>query len=112
MKKILKPKQNEEATYFSDFTGKPLGEWDSVNVKISCGYGSKHDGAEVTFHLDDTDLLELINFLKTKTSEDFKNKIKNDLRKLDKDYEDNIQTRDWQSCDYVLDNIDLLKMFV
>jgi hypothetical protein len=112
MKKIIKPEQREEATYFSDFTGKPLGEWDSVNIKISCGYGSKHDGAEVTFHLDDEDLLELMKFLKAKASEDFKNTIKNNLRKLDKDYEDNLQSRDWQSCEYVLHDIDLLKLIL
>jgi hypothetical protein len=112
VKKIIKPEQREEAVFYSDFTGKPLGEWDSVNVKISCSYSSKYDGAGITLHLDDEDLLELIKFLKTKTSEDFKNEIKNNLKKLDKDYEDNVQSRDWQSCDYVLDNIDLLRMFV
>jgi methionyl-tRNA synthetase len=41
-----------------------------------------------------------------------KNPSGNDLKKLDKDYEDNVQSRDWQSCDYVLDNIDLLKLLV
>jgi hypothetical protein len=112
MKKILKPKQNEEAIYFSDFTGKPLGEWDSVNVKISCSYSSKYDGAEVTFHLDNDDLLELMKFLKTKVSGDFKNQIKNSMKKLDKDHEDCFQARDWQNAEYVQNNIDLLKLLL
>jgi hypothetical protein len=112
MKKITKPQQNEEATYFSDFTGKLLGEYDSVNVNISCSYGSEYDGSKITFHLDNNDLLELMKFLKTKVSEDYKKEIKNKLKKLDKDYEDNLQFRDWQSCDYVLNNRELLKLLL
>jgi len=112
MKKIIKPKQNEESIYFSDFTGKPLGEYDSVTLKIDCGYGSIYDGADVTLHLDDNDLSQLIKFLKTKVSEDFKNQVRSTKKKLEKDYDNNAQCRDWQSCDYLHNSIGLLKELV
>ena len=114
MKKIIKPQQNEEAIYFSDFTGKPLGNmgYEPVGIKITCNYDSKFDGSEVTLHLDDDDLLQLIGFLKTKVSGDFKNQIKNSMKKLDKDHEDCFQARDWQSVEYVQNNIDLLKLLI
>jgi hypothetical protein len=114
MKKILKPEQREEALFYSDFTGKPLGNmgYEPVSVKITCNYGSKFDGSEVSFHLDDEDLLELIGFLKTKVSEDFKNEIKNSMKKLDKDHEDCFQARDWQSVEYIQNNMDLLKLLL
>jgi hypothetical protein len=56
-----------------------------VGVKITCSYDSKFDGFEVTLHLDDDDLLQLLDFLKTKVSEDSRNKIKNSIKKLDND---------------------------
>jgi hypothetical protein len=114
MKKILKPEQREEALFYSDFTGKPLGNmgYEPVGVKITCNYGSKFDGSEVTLHLDDEDLLELIGFLKTKASEDFKTYIKNDLKKLDKNYVENFQCRDWQSLEYIDNNMSLLRLLL
>jgi hypothetical protein len=107
MKKIIKPKQNEEATYFSDFTGKPLGEFGPITLKIDCGYGSRFDGGGVTFHLDDNDILELMKFLKTKVSEDFKNQIKNHKKKLEKDYDEAFQFREWDSTEYLNNSIGL-----
>jgi hypothetical protein len=114
MKKILKPEQREEALFYSDFTGKPLGNmgYETIGFKVTCNYGSKFDGSEITLHLDDEDLLELIEFLKTKLSEDFKNQIKNSMKKLDKDHEDCFQARDWQSVEYIQNNMDLLKLLV
>jgi len=109
MKKIIKPKQNEEATYFSDFTGKPLGEFESVTLKIDCNYGSKFDGGSVIFHLNDEDILELMKFLRTKVSEDFKDNIKNHKKKLEKDCDDACQFRDWDSTEYLHNSIDLLE---
>ena len=107
MKKIIKPKQNEEATYFSDFTGKPLGQIESATIKIECNYGSKFDGGSIVLHLEDDDILELMKFLKTKVSEDFKNQIKNYKKKLEKDYNDAFQFREWDSSDYLHNSIDL-----
>lgn len=109
MKKITKPSQREEALFFSDFSGKPLGEAEPITLKIECSYGSKYDGSQVTLHLCDEDLKKVLNFLKENVSEDFKDQTKQTIEKLDENFEDAIQFRDWSSCEYTLGNIELLK---
>ncbi len=72
MKKILKPSELEEAVYYSDFSGKILNEQPPIEISIDFNYGSKYDGCKLELHLDDEDFDQLLNFLKTKLSEDFK----------------------------------------
>ena len=49
MKKITKPKQKEEAVYYSDFSGKCFGEYaPPVRLKLEFGYGSIYDGSRFT----------------------------------------------------------------
>jgi len=100
MKKIIKPAEREESVFYSDFSGKNLGEGDSpVDVKIICGYGSKYDGCDVTLHLDDCDLNKLLTSIKQLISEDYKAEVRKKLEKYEKDFEDSMQMRDWGSCD-------------
>jgi hypothetical protein len=48
MKKITKPAEKEEFVYYSDFSGKHMGDICSpVEVKIDFNYGSKRDGANL-----------------------------------------------------------------
>lgn len=79
MKKIIKPCQKEECTYFSDFTGRPLGQTcPPVELQISFNYGSKNDGANIVLDMDDNDAELLIDFLKNKALKNcdkFKNLI-------------------------------------
>jgi hypothetical protein len=79
MKKIIKPLEEEECIYFSDFSGKPLGDlYPPVELKISFNYGSKNDGCEINLDLDDNDIELVLNFLKKNISKDcekFKNLI-------------------------------------
>jgi hypothetical protein len=72
MKKILKPSEHEEAVYYSDFSGKFLNETSPIEIVIDFNYGSKYDGCKLELHLDDEDFDQLLSFLKTKLSEDFK----------------------------------------
>jgi len=110
MKKVTKPAERGEAVYYSDFSGKNLGEFDApVELKISCGYGSKYDQADITFHLDDNDLEKLTLILRDCISEDFKNEINKKINKYDKYYEDSMQMRDWDSCDKALNNLCLFR---
>lgn len=106
MKKIIKPAEREESVFYSDFSGKNLGEFDSpVDVKIICGYGSKYDGCDITLHLDDNDLQKLLTSIKTLISDDYKAEIKKKLEKYEKDFEDSMQMRDWSSCDLLSNNL-------
>jgi hypothetical protein len=72
MKKILKPKEAEDAIYYSDFSGKLLRETPPVEINIDFNYGSKYDGCKLEIHLTDEEFDDLLNFLKEKLSTDFK----------------------------------------
>lgn len=110
MKKIIKPKTQEEALYYSDFTGKVFeADCDApVTLKIDCGYGSSHDGASLELHLSAEDLDKVLSFLKENLSEDFKKTIKKNLYELNKQYSEAVDFRDWSECDYILSNKSLL----
>lgn len=79
MKKVLQPKQNEEAIYYSDFSGKLFADFVPVTVKIECNYGSKYDGSKVKFHLSDKGLEQLLDFFKERLCEETKNEFKRSL---------------------------------
>jgi hypothetical protein len=72
MKKVLKPAEYEDAIYYSDFSGKLLNETPPIEIVVDFNYGSKYDGCKLELHLNDEDFDQLLNFLKTKLSEDFK----------------------------------------
>jgi hypothetical protein len=113
MKKITKPAEKEEATYYSDFSGKCFGEWfPPVELNIDFSYGSKYDGVNLQFHLDDHDVEDVLTLLKSKLSTQTKKTLAVLSTKLDNDYEDNIQMRDWDSCNYISNNKELLERII
>ena len=109
MKKITKPAEREEAVYYSDFTGKLFEADPEVELKISFGYGSGRDGAELNLHLNDEDVAPIIDLIKSKLSSDFKDEFKKKLNKMENDYHDTMQMRDWGSCDYLSNSIWFLR---
>lgn len=72
MKKVLKPIEHEESIYYSDFSGKILNEIPPVEIVVDFNYGSKYDGCKLELHLNDEEFDELLVFLKTKLTADFK----------------------------------------
>ena len=106
MKTIIKPAEREEAVYFSDISGKSFGEFAApVELKLSFNYGSKHDGTEVNIDLDDEEVRPFLELLKKSVSEDFKQKMKKNLEKIENNYESSMQMRDWDYCDRMSDSI-------
>jgi hypothetical protein len=113
MKKITKPLQKEEAVYYSDFSGKCFGEMiPPIELKLEFNYGSAYDGTNLTFHLDDKDIEDVLFLLKAKLSNDTKQTLKDMYTRLDSENEDSIQMRDWTSCDYICNQQDLLKKLI
>lgn len=113
MKKITKPQQNEEAIYYSDFSGKCFGEfYPPIKLKIEFGYGSIYDGSDLEFDLNDEDIESILQILKDKLNQETKNNFKKISKKLDKDYYNNVQAREWANCDYICNNKDLLKKLI
>ena len=75
MKKIIKPAEDEEAVYFSDFSGRSLGELGPpVELMITFNYGSEQDGDCIQLDLDDNDIQEILRIIKNSVTEEFKNK--------------------------------------
>jgi hypothetical protein len=89
MKKITIPKQHEQATYFSDFTGQPFGLYHPpVELKLSFNYGSEYDQSEITLHLSDKDVAPIMDLIQSKLNPDFKKSLEEDLdENIDKMHE-------------------------
>ena len=113
MKKITKPKQKEEAVYYSDFSGKCFGEYDPpVRLKLEFGYGSIYDGSNLVFDLDDLDISDILFILKEKLTKETKKDLKQKFDTLDDKYEQNIQNRDWSECDYICNEKHILARLI
>lgn len=110
MKKILEPATKEEACYYSDFTGKVLGNHGiPVDLKISFNYGSRRDGATLSLHLDDEDAKPIIDLIKQKLCPNTKKQLKKKLKQKEKSFEESAQFRDWNSCDFISNDIWLIR---
>ena len=113
MKKITKPAEKEEATYYSDFSGKCFGElYPPIQLKLEFNYGSIYDGSNFTFDLDDKDVDDILFLLKGKLSNETKKDLKQRFVALNDTYDQNVQERDWTSCDYVCNEKSLLTKLI
>lgn len=80
MKKTIKPTEEEESVYYSDFTGKPITNGQDVLeppvvATLEFNYGSEQDGRRIELHLNDDDACRLLDCLEGLVSEDRKGTI-------------------------------------
>lgn len=110
MKKIIQPQVKEKCQYYSDLSGEQF-EHDipEVELKFSFNYGSKFDQSNLEFHLSHSEAMELLETLKYKLSQRTKEDLNIKLEKLEKNYNDSIDVRSWESCDYYSNNIELYR---
>lgn len=100
MKKILKPAEKEESLFYSDFTGKPLGQFEPpVVLKIDFGYGSKYDGSALVLHLDDSDIDVILNLISEHASDEFKKIIVDKIDSANHEYYRAMDSKFWDVCD-------------
>jgi hypothetical protein len=110
MKKIVQPKQEEKAEYSSDFSDKSFGNFHpDVQIKFEFNYGSKFDGGRVEFHLTDQEAEHVLDFIRMNLSEGKIKELKNKLEEHEEYYEENVNARDWQSCDHFYNCIELYR---
>lgn len=110
MKKIIKPAEKEESMHYSDFSGKCFGEFQPpVQVKIDFNYGSVYDGAQINLDLTEEEAQLFLNVIKANMSSDYKTFLQKQLKKHDEDFQSSCDFRDWTSCDYICNSLDLLK---
>jgi hypothetical protein len=79
---------------------------------LDFGYGSGHDGSKLSFHLDDKEVEDILFLFKSKLSNETKKQFKEKLIKLQQDFDDSMQMRDWDGCDYICNNKELLKRLI
>lgn len=110
MKKIIKPAEKEEAVYYTDFCGENCGEFTApVELTVSFGYGSMYDGDSIKLDLNDQEVKPILELIKSKISNDYKKLLHKKLAKMENDYEDSMQFRDWTDCDYKINSLQLLR---
>jgi len=114
MKKIIKPKQEEDATYFSDFTGQPFGglSHPPVELKLTFNYGSVHDGSDITFHLSDKDIEPIIELIQSKLNADAKKQMKYNLSYNYEELDKAMDSRDPVMCEYYISSNNLLRKLI
>lgn len=101
MKQIKKQAQQEEADFYCDFTGEKIIDYIPVEVKIMFGHGSNHDGAALNLDLSDDAAEELLEFIKNKLTTQTKQKIAEELDKVENNYIDAMDARSWDECEYL-----------
>lgn len=110
MKKIIKPAQKEKAEYFSDFSNTSFDCFGpEAEIKFEFNYGSEFDDSSVEFHLTGTEAKHVLDFIRMNLSEDKTTELQTRLESANEDYDDNMDARDWQSCDYIGHSINLYK---
>jgi len=111
MKKIITHKQNEEANYFSDFTGEPFSDYygPPVELKINFNYGSKYDCSEFALHLSDKDIEPILDLIKSKLNPDFKKELHDMYLGNDEELQHAIEARDHMECEHRIANMNLIK---
>lgn len=115
MKKIIKAAEKEEAIYYTDFKGKFCGDSDTdfsippVDLRIEFNYTSEHDGAVISLHLDDEEIIPVLDAIKQHMSEDYKKDLQRRLKSTERNFEESMQMRDWESCDYESSSLHLLR---
>lgn len=110
MKKITKPAERENAVYYSDFTGKAFGDRGApVNLKLEFNYGSDRDGASLLLHLSDDDVKPILDLIKQSFCSNTKKYLKKQLTAKEKSFDESMQFRDWDSCDFISNDIWLIR---
>ena len=113
MKLTIKPPQQEEAVYYSDFSGKCFGNYQpEAVISFNFNYGSKYDGDSVSFHLSDEEAELMLNVIKSKLSEDYKKTLNDNLKGQEQSLQDSVDARDYIQSDYYSRSISLLRFLL
>jgi hypothetical protein len=114
MKKIITPKQHEEASYFSDFSGQPFCDLlhPPVELTLKFNYGSEYDQSEITFHLSDKDVSPIIDLISSKLNPDYKKDLEGSLDENIDNMHEALDSRDPLMCEYYISCNNLIKRFL
>ena len=110
MKKVTTPYQQEDAVYYSDFSGRCFGETGpDAELQMTFNYGSKYDGSNLTIHLTDKEAQEVIDYIKSRVTQDFKNHLNKTLEEEKAMIQQSLESRDYIMGQYALNSAELYK---
>jgi hypothetical protein len=113
MKKIVKPAQREEAKVYSDFSGERFPhDIPEVTIKFEFNYGSQFDESKIEFDLTEKEAKEILDLIKSKLSQQRKELMKENLKDSNTNYQQCMEARDWDGCEYYGSNNLLYKYFL
>lgn len=110
MKKVIKPAEKEDVAYYSDFSGKCFGEWNSpVEIKIEFNNGSVYDDCMIGLHLTDEELKPILDIIKKNISKEYKEFLKHKLKKYNIQYDDSVSFGYLSNRYQITNSINLIK---
>lgn len=113
MKKIVKPAQKEEAEIYSDFSGERFNhDIPEVTIKFDFNYGSQFDDSRIEFDLTENEAQEILDLIKSKLSQKRKDLMTQELKNTNINYEQCMDSRDWDGCEHYGSNAFLYKYFL
>jgi hypothetical protein len=113
MKKIIEHAKKEKAVFCSDFSGHQFDECGpDAEVTFSFNYGSKYDGSQITLHLTDNEVECLFDVIKSRVTSDYKKEMNILLHKYDKQYDEAMAFRDWDHCNIIGNNVNIIKHII
>lgn len=112
MKRVITPAVQEGAVYYSDFTGTAFKYGPEAELTLEFNYGSGFDGSKLEFHLTDKEVLEVIEFIKSKISKDCINDLKRKRDVINNNLRDAIDARDYMQSDYYTNSRELINKLI
>lgn len=112
MKKIITPASQEEAVYYSDFSGTVFKYGPEAELTLEFNYGSRYDGSKLEFHLTDKEVLEVVEFIKSKISKDCVDNLKRKRDAITNNLEDAIDARDYSQSDLFPNSRELISKLI
>lgn len=83
MKITIKPSEQEEVEYRSDFSDKSFLNFDPhAIITFDFNYGSRFDGENLKFHLTDDEARYVLDFIKVHLSKNRINQMKNNKESI------------------------------
>jgi hypothetical protein len=82
VKKVITPAEKEVAEYYTDFNNEKFVFDPPVELQINFGYGSEYDGTGITLHLNDEEIKPILDIIKQRISDEYKNYHRDKIAKM------------------------------
>lgn len=112
MKIVKEPAKYEISEFYDDFTSEKFDDLPGVTIKLTFNQPSKYGGSIIEIHLRDDNVDYILETIQKRLSQKSKDKIKEDIIKLEENYEKAMQMRDWGYCDFASNCLSLNRVLL